>query len=494
MASETPRHAENLVAPRLAKLKRLRDLDIDPFPHNFERTHTSVGALSEFEDGKEDSPVCSVAGRLVRLNRMGKSAFVHIQDGAGRIQLYLQKNVLGEDQFTRFLDLFDIGDFLGASGTLFRTRAGEITVRVESLHMLSKSLRPLPEKFHGLSDHETRYRQRYLDLIAGPEVRSTFRMRTAIISEIRRILDGRGYLEVETPILQPLYGGGSARPFVTHYNVLGRDFYLRIADELYLKRLIIGGFDKVYEISKDFRNEGIDRTHSPELTMLECYEAYVDYEEIMRLTESIVAQVATKLYGAPVVETEAWRLDFTPPWRRISFSDAIRDQTGLNIDDYPEAAGLAEAAARFGVVVDPDLGRGKVLDSLLEKLVNPLVEEPTFIVDYPVETSPLAKRRVDDERYAARFETMAAGIKFANAFSELNDPLDQRRRFEEQAQARAAGDEEAQVLDEDFLLAMEYGMPPTGGLGIGIDRLTMLMTGHRNIREVILFPQLRTKN
>ena len=333
MASETDCHAENLVAPRLAKLDRLRKLGIDPFPHSFERTHTSAGAVSEFESGKTDSEVCSVAGRLVRLNRMGKSSFVHIQDGAGRIQLYLQKNVLGEERFARFLNLFDIGDFLGARGTLFRTRTGEITLRVESLHMLSKSLRPMPEKFHGLSDHETRYRQRYLDLIAGPEVRRTFERRTAIVSEIRRILDARGHIEVETPILQPLYGGGSARPFVTHYNVLGRDFFLRIADELYLKRLIIGGFEKVYEMSKDFRNEGIDRTHSPELTMLECYEAYVDYEEIMRLTESIVSQVATKLYGSCIVETEAWRLDFTPPWRRISFSDAIRDQTGLNIDD-----------------------------------------------------------------------------------------------------------------------------------------------------------------
>ena len=494
MASETDCHAENLVAPRLAKLDRLRKLGIDPFPHSFERTHTSAGAVSEFESGKTDSEVCSVAGRLVRLNRMGKSAFVHIQDGTGRIQLYLQKNVLGEERFARFLNLFDIGDFLGARGTLFRTRTGEITLRVESLHMLSKSLRPMPEKFHGLSDHETRYRQRYLDLIAGPEVRRTFERRTAIVSEIRRILDTRGHIEVETPILQPLYGGGSARPFVTHYNVLGRDFFLRIADELYLKRLIIGGFEKVYEMSKDFRNEGIDRTHSPELTMLECYEAYVDYEEIMRLTESIVSQVATKLYGSCIVETEAWSLDFTPPWRRISFSDAIRDQTGLNIDDYPEAAGLAEAAVRFGIAVDPDLGRGKVLDLLLEKLVNPKVDEPTFIVDYPVETSPLAKRRADDDRYAARFEAIAAGIKFANAFSELNDPLDQRKRFEDQARARAAGDEEAQLLDEDFLLAMEHGMPPTGGLGMGIDRLTMLMTGHRNIREVILFPQLRTKN
>ena len=494
MASEATLEAENLVAPRLAKLDRLRDVGIDPFPHRFERTHTSSAAISEYQNGIDESQVLAIAGRLVRLNRMGKSAFAHIQDGAGRIQLYVQKNVLGEDEYARFLDLFDIGDFLGARGTLFKTKTDEITVRVESLCMLSKSLRPLPEKFHGLSDPETRYRQRYLDLIAGPDVRRTFETRTAIISEIRRILDARGHMEVETPILQPLYGGGSARPFVTHYNVLGRDFFLRIADELYLKRLIIGGFEKVYEISKDFRNEGIDRTHSPELTMLECYEAYVDYEEIMTLTESIVSQLANKLFASYVVETEAWRLDFTPPWKRISFRDAVRAETGLDIDDLPEAIDLGKAAAEFGIVADPDLGRGKILDILLEKLVTPKFDQPTFIVDYPVETSPLAKRRTGDDRYAARFEAVAAGIKFANAFSELNDPLDQRKRFEEQARAHAAGDEEAQILDEDFLLAMEHGMPPTGGLGIGIDRLVMLLTGNRNIREVILFPQLRTKN
>ncbi len=494
MASEAAPDAEKLLAPRLAKLDRLRNLGIDPFPHRFERTHTSTAAISDFQDGKDDSQIFSVAGRLVRLNRMGKSAFAHIQDGAGRIQLYLQKDVLGEDAFAQFLDLFDIGDFLGARGTLFTTKTDEITLRAESLQMLSKSLRPLPEKFHGLSDPETRYRQRYLDLIAGPEVRRTFETRTAIISEIRRILDTRGHMEVETPILQPLYGGGSARPFVTHYNVLGRDFFLRIADELYLKRLIIGGFEKVYEISKDFRNEGIDRTHSPELTMLECYEAYVDYEEIMSLTESIVAQVANSLFGSYVFESEAWRLDFTPPWKRVSFSDAVLAETDLDIDDYPEAIDLGQAAAEFGIVPDPNLGRDKILDLLLEKLVTPKIEEPTFIVDYPVETSPLAKRRADDDRYAARFEAVAAGIKFANAFSELNDPLDQRKRFEDQARAHAAGDEEAQILDEDFLLAMEHGMPPTGGLGLGIDRLVMLMTGNRNIREVILFPQLRTKN
>ena len=494
MGVEAGADVDHLVAPRLAKLDRLRHLGIEPYPHNFDRSHTSAEAISEFQANPDEETSIRIAGRLVRLNHMGKSAFAHIQDGAGRIQLYLQNNVLGEEEYTRFLDLFDIGDFLGASGALFRTRTGEVTLRAEKLLMLAKSLRPLPEKFHGLTDPEIRFRQRYLDLISAENVRRTFEIRTAITAEIRRFLDARGYMEVETPILQPLYGGGSAQPFVTHYNVLGRDFFLRIADELYLKRLIIGGFEKVYEFCKDFRNEGIDRTHSPEFTMLECYEAYVDYEEIMNLTESMVSQVADRACGSSVVDTDEWRLDFTPPWRRVSFRGAVRNETGLDIDEYPDANRLSEAVKGLGLAPEPGLGRGKLLDLLLEKYVTPKIQQPTFIVDYPVETSPLAKRRADDERYAARFEAVAAGVKFANAFSELNDPVDQRRRFEEQAKARAAGDAEAQPLDEDFLLAMEHGMPPTGGLGIGIDRLVMLMTGNRNIREVILFPQLRSKS
>jgi len=424
---------------------------------------------------------------------MGKSAFVHIQDTGGRIQLYFQKNRLGEESFDGFIALFDLGDFLGVVGSLFTTRTGEVTLRVTAYQMLSKSLRPLPEKFHGLTDPETRYRQRYLDLIANEDVRRTFEIRTAVTTTIRHFLDARDYLEVETPILQPVYGGAFARPFTTHYNALDEDLYLRIADELYLKRLIIGGMERVYEFCKDFRNEGIDRTHSPEFTMLESYQAYADHRDIMELVEQMIAAVTTAVHGGPVMTIDDEAIDFTPPWERITFREAIRAETGLDIEDYPDAESLAADTRERGLEGNAAMGRGKVMDEILEKLVSPKLQVPTFIHEYPVETSPLAKRSPDDERYVSRFEAFAGGLKFANAFTELNDPIDQRERFAQEARALESGDEEAQVLDEDFLLAMEHGMPPTGGLGVGIDRLVMLMSGQRNIREVILFPQLRTR-
>ena len=482
------------MAPRLDKLARMREAGVDPFPDDFRRTHTSAEALAAHADSGDEEATYRVAGRLVRLNDMGKSAFVHLQDGAGRIQLYFQKNRLGDEQFDEFLSLFDLGDFVGAEGTMFTTRTGEATLRVETYKMLSKSLRPLPEKFHGLNDPEIRYRQRYLDLIANQDVRRTFEIRTAVTTSIRHFLDSRGYLEVETPILQPRYGGASARPFTTHYNALGEDLYLRIADELYLKRLIIGGMERVYEFCKDFRNEGIDRTHSPEFTMLESYEAYADHRDIMRLVEEMVARVCHEVHGSTNLPVDGGEIDFKPPWERVTFRYAAIREANLDIEDYPDAESLAAQARERGLEGNSDLGRGKVLDEILEKLVSPKLTAPTFVHDYPVETSPLAKRNPDDERYVGRFEAFAAGMKFANAFTELNDPIDQRRRFEEQARAIDSGDEEAQVLDEDFLLAMEHGMPPTGGLGIGIDRLVMLMSGQRNIREVILFPQLRTRS
>ena len=482
------------MAPRLDKLARMREAGTNPFPDDFRRTHTSVEALAAHADSGDEEATYRVAGRLVRLNDMGKSAFTHLQDGAGRIQLYFQKNRLGDERFEEFLSLFDLGDFVGAEGTMFTTRTGEATLRVETYKMLSKSLRPLPEKFHGLNDPEIRYRQRYLDLIANEDVRRTFEIRTAVTTSIRHFLDARGYLEVETPILQPRYGGASARPFTTHYNALGKDLYLRIADELYLKRLIIGGMERVYEFCKDFRNEGIDRTHSPEFTMLESYEAYADHTDIMRLVEEMIAAVAATVHGSTKLPVDGGEIDFNPPWERVTFRDAVLREAGLDIEDYPDAESLAARARERGLEGNPDLGRGKVLDEILEKLVSPKLTATTFVHDYPVETSPLAKRNPADERYVGRFEAFAAGMKFANAFTELNDPIDQRRRFEEQARAIESGDEEAQVLDEDFLLAMEHGMPPTGGLGIGIDRLVMLMSGQRNIREVILFPQLRTRS
>ena len=484
----------SLIAPRLDKLARLQADGVDPFPDDFRRSHTSAEALAAHAADSDEDATFRLAGRLVRLSDMGKSAFVHIQDGAGRIQLYFQKNRLGEQPFDDFIALFDLGDFLGVEGSLFTTRTGEVTLRVASYRMLAKSLRPLPEKFHGLTDPETRYRQRYLDLIANPDVRRTFQIRTAVTTTIRHFLDARDYLEVETPILQPRYGGASARPFTTHYNALGEDLYLRIADELYLKRLIIGGMERVYEFCKDFRNEGIDRTHSPEFTMLESYEAYADYRDIMELVEQMIAAVATAVHGAPVMTLDDTEIDFTPPWERVTFREAIIREAGLDIEDHEDAESLAAAARERGLEGPADLGRGKVLDEILEKLVTPGLLAPTFVHDYPVETSPLAKRSPHDERYVGRFEAFAGGMKFANAFTELNDPIDQRRRFEQQARAIESGDDEAQVLDEDFLLAMEHGMPPTGGLGIGIDRLVMLMSGRRNIREVILFPQLRTRS
>ena len=482
------------MAPRLDKLARLREAGVDPFPDDFRRSHTSAEALAAHADSGDEEATYRVAGRLVRLNDMGKSAFAHLQDGAGRIQLYFQKNRLVEQPFDDFIRLFDLGDFVGAEGMMFTTRTGEATLRVESYRMLSKSLRPLPEKFHGLNDPEIRYRQRYLDLIANEDVRRTFEIRTAVTTAIRRFLDARGYLEVETPILQPRYGGASARPFTTHYNALGEDLYLRIADELYLKRLIIGGMERVYEFCKDFRNEGIDRIHSPEFTMLESYEAYADYTDIMRLVEEMVAHVSTEVHGSTKLEVDGTEIYFNPPWERIAFRYAVLRYAGLDIEDYPDAESLAAEARERGLEDAAHLGRGKILDEILEKLVSPKLTAPTFVHDYPVETSPLAKRNPDDERYVGRFEAFAAGMKFGNAFTELNDPIDQRHRFEEQARAIESGDQEAQVLDEDFLLAMEHGMPPTGGLGIGIDRLVMLMSGQRNIREVILFPQLRTRS
>jgi lysyl-tRNA synthetase, class II len=487
---------------RRANRAALEARGVPPYSYRFERTHTAVAAAELYEDRMGDEgPRVAVAGRLVALRSAGKTMFAHLEDASGRIQLYFRQDALGDAwEIARLLDL---DDFVGVTGTLFRTKTGEVTVRAHVLELLSKSLRPLPRgktreteegavTFGGLSDPELRYRQRYADFAIHPEVRSVFAVRAEAIRFFRRFLDARGFLEVETPILQPLYGGASARPFVTHHNALDMPLYLRIADELYLKRLIVGGFERVYEIGHDFRNEGMDRNHNPEFTMLECYQAYADYHDILALTEEMVAGVVQHCTGGPLVTLEGTALDFTPPFQRISFVAGIKEQTGIDV----RTAGEAELRARL---LDSGISRetaesfsgGKLVDEVFKLVLEPRLIQPTFVVDYPKALSPLARTHREDPALVERFELFVNGTEIANAFSELNDPDEQRARFEDQARQRAAGDDEAQVLDADYLRALEYGMPPTGGLGIGVDRLVMLLTGQSAIRDVILFPALR---
>jgi lysyl-tRNA synthetase class 2 len=477
-------------AVRLAKLARWRAAGVDPYPYRFVRTHEAAELKARFDAlaGQE----VAVAGRLVGGRRdMGKAVFVHLQDGSGRIQLFARANVLGDDQLAWFKEL-DTGDFVGARGTLMRTRTGEVSVEVREFVLLAKGLRPLPEKWHGLTDEEKRYRQRYLDLISNPAVRETFLIRSRMIQAIRAWLTARGFVEVETPVLQPIPGGGAARPFVTYYNALDRTLYLRIALELYLKRCVIGGFERVFEIGRNFRNEGLSRKHNPEFTMMELYQAYADYHDIMALVEQLIPAVAAEVLGTTTLDYGEHRIELAPPWPRVSLREAIRARTGVDFVALTDDEALRAAARAAGLAVAPDWSRGKVIDELLSGFVEPTLIQPTFLIDYPVELSPLAKRKRDDPTLVERFECFIGGMEVGDAFSELNDPLDQRERFEAQARARAAGDEEAQPMDEDFLEALEYGMPPTGGLGLGIDRLAMLFTNQPSIREVILFPQLRT--
>ncbi len=488
-----------LMARRREELESLKALGIAPYPYSFDRTDYSADILAGFVDGQPEKNV-AIAGRIMAIRRMGKASFCHIQDSKGRIQVYLRKDDIGAvyDAFR----LFDIGDIIGVGGFVFRTKTGEVSVHARSLELLSKSLRPLPvvkertdeqgnvTVFDPFSDKELRYRQRYVDLIVNSQVRDVFVKRALVIRTIRQFLDARGYLEVETPVLQPLYGGASARPFVTHHNALDMPLYLRIADELYLKRLIVGGFDGVYEISKDFRNEGMDKSHNPEFTMFELYVAYHDYAWMMELVEQLVSETARMLHGTTKVAVGGNEIDFAPPWKRIRMFDAIREQTGFDLRGKSEPE-VREAAKKLHVEADPADGLGRLIDEIFSAKVQPTLVQPTFIIDYPVELSPLAKRHRSEEGLVERFEAYVNCQEICNAFSELNDPLDQRARFEEQAKLRARGDEEAQVLDEDFLRALEYGMPPTAGLGVGIDRLTMLLTGQEYIRDVILFPQMK---
>ncbi len=471
---------------------------VAPYAYFYHRTHTAAAAAAALPEGAEQGPTVSVAGRVVAWRAHGKTTFAHLADASGRIQLYFKRDQLGDPAY-RDLELYDIGDVIGVAGPLFRTRTGEVTVKVERVEMLAKSLRPLPfgkeevvdgkvVRHSGFSDPEQRYRQRYADLAVHPEVRALFVARARMIAALRAFLDGRDYLEVETPILQPLYGGATARPFVTHHNALDMPLYLRIADELYLKRLIVGGFERVYEIGHDFRNEGIDRTHNPEFTMLEFYQAYADYGEMMGVVEAMLAAAAEAVRAAPGVGERVPSL--APPFPRIEWLPSLAQALGSDPTALDDTA-LRNTARRAGVERVESLSRPKLLDEMFQALVESRLDAPTFVVDYPAELSPLAKPKRGDPRLTERFELFARGKELANAFSELNDPIDQRRRLEAQARLRAEGDEEAAGVDEDYLRALEYGMPPTGGVGVGIDRLFMYLTDTPNIRDVILFPTMR---
>lgn len=488
-----------LMARRREELDQLKKLGINPFPYDFNRNAFSKEIVDSFHDDSTKRNV-SVAGRIMSLRRMGKASFCHIQDSQGRIQVYLKKDDLGlvYDAFK----LMDIGDIIGVKGFVFRTKMGEISIHATELVLLAKSLRPQPivkEKiddqgnkviYDPLSDKELRYRQRYIDLVVNQNVRDVFIKRANIISVIRKFLDDRGYIEVETPVLQPIYGGASARPFITHHNALDIDLYLRIADELYLKRLIVGGYDGVYEIAKDFRNEGMDHTHNPEFTMLELYVAYKDYRWMMTLVEELVFNVAKTINDTHIIKYGNREINFKPPWKRVSMYDAIREKTGKDLRNKSEDE-LRRISKELNVDVETSNGIGDIIGEIFSEKVEPHLIQPTFVVDYPLEMSPLAKRHRSESDLVERFEAIVDGKELCNAFSELNDPLDQRIRFDEQMKLRSQGNEEAQILDEDFIRALEYGMPPTAGLGIGIDRLIMLLTNQDSIRDVIFFPQMK---
>ena len=481
---------ETITQRRLDKLERIRARGIDPYPHRYRRSHTIREAIALFEQGAFGL-VLHLAGRIVAHRSMGKVTFIDIRDGSGKVQAYFRSDDLSE-AYTLLQNL-DIGDFIGVSGGLFRTQSGEVTLRVSNFVILSKSLQPLPEKWHGLVDVEKRYRQRYLDLISNQEVKDIFLTRSRIITAIRKFLNDRGFIEVETPALLPTAGGAAAQPFATYHRALDQRLYLRIATELHLKRLVIGGFDKVYEIGRIFRNEGISTKHNPEFTMLESYEAYADYNDVMKMVEEMVCHIAQEILGTTKVTYGDAILDFSPPWQRITLRQAIMEHCGIDFEDYPDTESLRTKMVEIGLKVDPGKSRGKLIDELLSTLVEPNLHQPTFVFDYPVELTPLAKRKPGNPHLVERFEAFAGGMEIANAFTELNDPIEQRERFRQQLKRREAGDEEVELPDEDFLQALEYGMPPTGGLGLGIDRLVMLLTNQPSIREVILFPQLKTK-
>jgi len=483
---------DRVTEERLKTIRDLRSRGVEPYPHTYRPSHTAADARALCEREGERTQAVSLAGRVMAKRKMGKMAFLDLKDGSGKLQLCLRRDLLGDESYG-FLRDIDIGDFVGVGGELFITKTGEVTVDVAHFELLAKSLRPLPEKWHGLVDVETRYRQRYLDLISNDDVRRTFALRSRIVSATRSFLDGEGYVEVETPVLQAKAGGALARPFVTHHHALGEDLFLRIALELSLKKLIVGGIDRVYELGRVFRNEGISVRHNPEFTLMECYRAYADYEDMMDLTERLFATVAQEVLGTTSVEFRGRHIELAPPWRRVFLRDAVRESSGIDFEDYQDAETLQERMLQEGVRVEGAPRRAKLIDGLISTFVEPKLVQPTFVLDYPIEMSPFPKRKRGNDRMVERFEAFISGLEFANAFSELNDPVDQRERLQQQLQEQVGG-EDVEVADEDFIEAMEYGMPPTGGLGIGIDRLVMLLTGQESIREVILFPQLKGKS
>ncbi|MBN1667306.1 MAG: lysine--tRNA ligase [Anaerolineales bacterium] len=493
---------------RLEKIEELRAEGIEPYPTRARRTHTSLEAIRAFEKaeaaGQEAPVTATLAGRLRSMRTMGKITFAHIEDGAGRVQLFLRADDLSPETLKFFNQNFDLGDFLQAEGEMFRTRTGEVTLRVSTFKMLAKAITPLPaakdEIVEGevvrhatLADPETRYRQRYADLAVNEEVRQIFRTRAAVVRALREFLDGQGFLEVETPILQPIYGGAAAQPFITHHNQLKQDLYLRISFELYLKRLLVGGFERVYEIGRDFRNEGVSFKHNPEFTQLEFYWAYADYQQVMELTEQMLAFVAQQVLGSLTFAYQGHTIDLTPPWRRLSMRQGLLEAIGIDIDAHRSTAELAAAMQAKGLPVKPDTPRGKLIDGLVGDFLEPNLLQPTFLYDYPRDISPLAKSKPGDPQTVERFEGFMGGMELCNAFTELNDPLDQEARFLEMGRDYASDDEERHPMDEDYLQAMRYGMPPNGGFGLGVDRLAMLLADRHSIREVILFPHLRSR-
>ncbi|GGE21622.1 lysine--tRNA ligase [Marinithermofilum abyssi] len=487
-----------LLQVRRDKLDTLREKGVDPFGRKFDRTHTAEEILDRYdelskEELEEKGERVAIAGRLIAKRKQGKASFAHLQDMSGRIQIYVRKDRVGEEQYDVF-SMADLGDWLGVEGVVFKTNRGETSVKADSVTFLSKSLRPLPEKFHGLKDVELRYRKRYLDLIMNPEVKDTFITRSRIISSIRRYLNDRGYLEVETPTMHTIPGGAAARPFITHHNALDIDLYMRIAIELHLKRLIVGGMEKVYEIGRVYRNEGISTRHNPEFTMMELYEAYADFHDIMDLTENLITHVAKEVLGSEQVEYDGQKIDLAKPWARKSMVDLVKEHVGVDFSQQLSDEEARKLAEEHGVEIQPNHTFGHILNEFFEQKVEDKLIQPTFVYGHPVEISPLARKNDEDPRFTDRFELFIVGREHANAFTELNDPIDQRERFEAQLREKAQGNDEAHPMDEDFLEALEYGMPPTGGLGIGIDRLVMLLTDSASIRDVLLFPTMRERD
>lgn len=486
-----------LLTIRREKLDELRELGIDPFGQKYNRTHHTADLLAEYDEQSGESLAAmeievSIAGRIMQKRGMGKAGFAHIQDLTGKLQIYVRQDTVGEQQYAAFR-ILDIGDIVGVTGQLFKTKTGELSVKATSLEVLAKSLYPLPEKFHGLKDVELRYRQRYVDLIMNPDVQQTFILRSKIIQSMRRYLDQQGFLEVETPTLHTIPGGAAARPFHTHHNALDMALHMRIAIELHLKRLIVGGLEKVYEIGRVYRNEGISTRHNPEFTMLELYEAYGDFQDMMRLTEEMTVHIAKEVLGSTVIDYQGVEVDLGQTWQRISMVDAVKKVTGVDFSEQISDGRAHELAAKHGVPVEPTMKSGHILNEFFEHLVEDTLIQPTFVYGHPVEISPLAKRNEEDGRFTDRFELFIVGREHANAFTELNDPIDQRARFEAQLLEREQGNDEAHMMDEDFIRALEYGMPPTGGLGIGVDRLVMLLTNAPSIRDVLLFPLMRER-